>query len=132
MNEDILDLDALVPSSKHIKINGELHEVKPLTVQQLIKVVKLEDKLLNITNEEEILPLIKEALGPICPAIMEDKFEFTIPQLKAIMAFAQKTSANLDQEPETQKYEDPKKKDTLVKDSLTSSDSTMDTPQEQH
>ena len=121
---DIFDLDALVPPSKHIKVRGKMLECKPLTIRQTITLIKLEQKMLGIQNVDEIMPLIKEALGPCVPAILEDEtVDFTIYELRQIIRFAQKISIP-EVAPETQPYTDPKKKVISQEASPTSSGST--------
>lgn len=132
MAEDVLDLDALVPQSKQIKIGGNFYEIKPLTLQQLIQVARLEERMMSIKTVDEVIPLIKEVLGPIVPAVLEDKFELNVLQIKAIVQYAQKISVDLGDAPtEARQYNQPKKKDNLAEESPSSSDSTQDTPQDQ-
>lgn len=90
MSEDILDLDALNPVSKKIKINGKLIECKPITVKQLITIARLQTDLAEIKDPKEIFPYIKSVLSPFIPAINEDEeLDFTVPQLIEIIKFAQ-------------------------------------------
>jgi hypothetical protein len=122
---DILDLDALVPPVKEIKIKGKLIKCYPLTIRQLVTLAKLENKLINVKTEDEIIPLIKEALKPFIPEIENDEIDFTIQQLREIVRFAQ--SASIPQEATQAKEFDPKKKDDLAKESPTSSTPTQPT-----
>jgi len=122
---DILDLDALVPPVKEIKIKGKLIKCYPLTIRQLVTLAKLENKLINVKTEDEIIPLIKEALKPFIPEIENDEIDFTIQQLREIVRFAQ--SASIPQEATQAKEFDPKKKDDLAKESQTSSTPTQPT-----
>lgn len=105
---DILDLDALVPPSRYIKLNGKQYECKPLTIRQLVEIAHIEKKLAEITSEDEIIPIIREALKPFIPAIENEEVDFTIPQFRAIIQFAQ-TSAIPEKATEAREY-DPKKK----------------------
>ena len=88
--KDILDLDALIPRSKYIKIHGKEIECFPLTLGQLIKVARLEYDLSKLSDPDEIEQKIKDALSPFIPAIKEDlELNFTLEQLAAIAKFAQ-------------------------------------------
>lgn len=125
---DILDLDALMPPSRQVKINGKLYECKPLTIRQLINVTRLEQELTKIETAEEIMPIIKKAFTPFMPQIAEDEnIDFTVSQMKELIKFAQ-TISTAEPESEAKKYDDPKKKIPSVEESPTSSASTKATP----
>lgn len=111
MENDILDLDALVPPSRKIKLNNKLYDVKPLTIKQLIILAKLEQRLTQVQNEDEIMPEIKKALSPVIPDIDDENIDFTPAQMKAIIRFAQQISVEEAQKDEiTKDYSDTKKK----------------------
>jgi hypothetical protein len=91
---DILDLDALLPPPKKVKIGGKIIEVLPLTIRQLVSVAKLEERLKQVNNEDEIMAVIRETLSPFIPALKEDQtIDFTIAQMKRLVEFAQEVSA---------------------------------------
>ena len=121
---DTLDLDALVPEPKKIKLNGKFFDVLPLTIKQLINLAKLEQKLINIKNEDEVKPLILETLKPIIPELND--VDFTYLQLMALLKFAQASS--LPKENKAAEDYSPKKKIDSAKESPTSSTSTPPTP----
>lgn len=111
---DILDLQALVPEPKKIKLhNGKLIDCFPLTIRQLVKVAKLEKQLTEVQTEDEIIELMVDALGPFIPAIKDDpEVDFTIAELWKIVRFAQDISVQ-EVSKETKEYapeSDPKKK----------------------
>lgn len=124
---DILDLDALAPPDKQIKVRGKMLICKPLTIRNLISVVKLEDELKGIEKVDDILPLIKSRLSPFIPQIeTDDTLDFTILEIRRIILFAQSISIPEPTGP-VKEYVDPKKKVSSPEESLTSSVSTPDT-----
>jgi hypothetical protein len=118
---DILDLDALAPEVKKVKIAGKIIDCYPPKVLQLIKMQKIWEKMQGgkLTSAEAIQGL-KEALTPIVPAIKnDDDIDFSIEQLTALLRFAQGTAipdSNAEKMPEQ-----PKKKITSQGQSHTSS-----------
>jgi len=126
---DILDLDALVPPDKQIKVRGKLLTCKPLTIKQMIEVVRLEDRLKEATTPDDILPIIRKTLSPFIPELeTDDTIDFTIVELKQIIKFAQEVSIP-DVRDETVKQYDHKKKAVSQEESPTSSTSSQDIPQ---
>lgn len=113
---DTLDLDALLPEPRKLKFLNKMYEVLPVTIEQLITLAKLEKRLVDIKNEDEIKPLILEALQPIIPGLESVKFTFN--QLKSLMAFVQQPV--LPSENKTEKEYNPKKKIDSVEVSPTS------------
>jgi hypothetical protein len=122
---DILDLDAIVPPVKEIKLKGKIIKCYPLTIRQLIKLAKLEKELMQVKSEDEIIPLIKNALKPFIPEIKNNDLDFTIDQLKEIIRFAQ--SASVPEKATEAKEYQPKKKDNLAEQSPSSPTSTQPT-----
>jgi len=128
MADEVLDLDALIPPDRKIKIGGREFIVHPLTIQQLLVVTRLETDLTKIKSEDEVMPLIKNAMTPFIPDLeKDDTIQFTAYQLRELIKFAIKiSSASVDTE--AKKYDNPKKKIASQEESPTSSDSTKDTP----
>lgn len=118
---DILDLDALLPPDRQVKINKKLYTVKPLTIAQLITVTKLNTRLSQVKSEDEIYPLIKEGLSPFIPEFAQDDniLNVTVEQLKALLEFVQRVSTP-DEADTTKQYSDPKKKVSSPEESHTS------------
>lgn len=92
MNDTIhLDLDALAPPVRKIKIGGKIVDCYPPKVVQLIRLAKVLDKIQN--NEIDAMEAagaIKEVLEPVVPAMKDDKsIDFTLPQMVALLKFTQ-------------------------------------------
>lgn len=122
---DLLDLDAIAPIPKFVKLNGKRYEVKPLTIQQLINLERLEQALTNIKSMEDVEKLVQESFSEFIPAIKEEGLFFTTEQMWAIIKFAQNTSVPQQSEAgaQTAKEYAPKKKEDSLKESPASSDS---------
>jgi hypothetical protein len=86
-----LDLDALAPQVKKVKIGGKILDCYPPKVLQLVEIAQVWDKIqTGEVQSSEALPAIKKVLEPIIPAIKKDKtIDFTYPQLVALIKFAQ-------------------------------------------
>lgn len=130
-DNNLLDLDALMPPSRYVKLQGKTLEVKPLTVRQLIVVSQLNEKIIKATHPDDIMPMIKKALGPVIPQILkDDTIDFTIQQFLTLLEFSQKSqgpNANSMAAKEDRQYSDKKKLDSPSQ-SQDSSDSTEATP----
>lgn len=119
MTEEILDLDALLPLPQKVKINGKIIECNPLTIEQLVRVINLQESLQKIKDAREFMPLFREAMSPFVPALNDETFELTIFQARALITFAQKISIPQPDESSTSEnkdMEDPKKKQVSVKE----------------
>lgn len=86
---DILDLDALSPEVKKIKISGKIIDCYPPKLIQLIDMQKI---LMQIEagnmKPEEAITRIKRVLTPIVPAMKKDKsIDFNMLQLSALLKF---------------------------------------------
>lgn len=128
MSEEILDLDALLPPPRKIRLQGKILEVKPLTIRQLIYIVKLEQRLAEVNNEDELMEEVRKALVPFIPALAEDEtIDFTAGQMRELIKFAQKISVEVADDKETKVYAEPKKKVDSQEGLPTSSDSTPPT-----
>lgn len=126
---DILDLDAIAPIPKFVKMGGKQYQVNPLTMQQLIDLERLEQALLSASSMAEVKDLATEIFGGFIPAIKEEGLFFTTEQMWAIIRFAQKTSIpqQAPEAAEVAREYAPKKKDDSLRESQPSSDSTQAT-----
>lgn len=118
-----LDLDGIAPVSDYIVVDEKKYEVKPLKVDELLEVFRLEESIKSAGTVDEIREKIKTVLGPAIPEMFsQDKIPVTLAQLKKIIAFV--SSVNVPESATEAKEYDPKKKADSVKESPTSSDST--------
>lgn len=130
MNVD-LDLDAIAPQPRKIKLGGRILTCYPLNVYQLINVIRLQDKFVTSITAGEMEKAIRDAFEPLIPELKTDKtITFHMNQMRRLIQFAQEISVPEPDEDKT-KYEDPKKKVALAKESPDSSGSTPDIPQDQ-
>lgn len=117
---DYLDLDALLPESRKIKLKGVEYECLPVTIEQLIKLAKLMNRLKTVKNDDEIKPLILKTLQPIVPELKD--VNLTVGQLLKLVEFAQEVQAV--KETTLAKEHDIKKNPNSVEELPNSSDST--------
>jgi hypothetical protein len=117
-NQDILDLNSLSPIPKIISLNGKKYECLPLTLQQLIDLVRFEQALREIRSMDELEKISTEALAAFIPAIKEEGLIFTLEQLFSIIEFAQKTATPRETEEgaKVAKEYSPKKKESSPKE----------------
>ena len=93
MDNNILDLDAVAPAPRLIKVRGKTLQCNPLTIRQIVQIANLETKLKNAKTADEILPAILEVLSGFIPAIKDDStIDFTIEEMWHIIRFAQNFS----------------------------------------
>lgn len=85
---DILDLDALAPEPKQVRIDGKIFDLFPIKVKVLIKIQKifLEWKSGKITDDNQDIEAIIETLKPVFPGISE--VDLTFQQLLRLLEFA--------------------------------------------
>jgi hypothetical protein len=140
MNEQILDLDALVPQKARVKLGGEWIEVSPPDVLAILELPALAAKFQQLqtggaTTEQsaEAVKEFKKALSTLIPNI--EKYSLTTNQLFALLEFIMKIAIpeKIDQmEKAGVKLDNDQKK--ILSDSAkslqSSSTSTPDTPQE--
>lgn len=91
MDNTTLDLDALKPESKTVKVNGKVYEIKPL---KLTDFLNLQKTLRNIKgkSEEEMVDLIDNVFENIKPIVPEiEEMGLTIPQTMALLEFIYKS-----------------------------------------
>lgn len=89
-----LDLDALAPEVRKIKIGGKVIDCYPPKVLQLVEIAQAWEKIESgQVNAMEAIPVIKKVLEPIIPAIKDDpSIDFTFQQMVAIIKFAQESA----------------------------------------
>lgn len=87
MADNILDLDAIAPPSKSVKLNGKTYEVKPVTLEKIIKLQQISQ---GDKNEFEKIESLKGLLSEVIPGI--ESSELTEQQLIALVEFVYKTS----------------------------------------
>ena len=88
MSDQILDLDALAPQPKKVKLGGKVFDVNPPRLKQLIKLIRLFSSLENVKTKEELedVDKIMDELNNMAPGISEA--DLTIDQMKALIEFA--------------------------------------------
>jgi hypothetical protein len=99
---DILDLDAIAPKAKQVKINGKVYDVFPARFNEFIEIQQLSALFTgSATTEENMkkLPKIKEMLKGLVPQI--DEMNPSWDQLGALFEFIySKETAGLPQSTE--------------------------------
>lgn len=132
-DNNLLDLDAVVPPSRYIKLQGKTLEVLPVTLNQLIELSRFEDRLNHISDTSQIKDVVKQLLGPIIPAILtDDELDFNSYQLRELIKFAEgakQGTSSLSEEEYKKKVEGQSL--SSQNKSPDSVDSTQDTPQDQ-
>jgi ASC-1-like (ASCH) protein len=88
MSDQILDLDALAPQPKKVKLGGKIIDVNPPRLKQLIKLVRIFSSLENVKDKEalEDVNQIVEELEYMAPGIKD--MDLTIDQMRALIEFA--------------------------------------------
>lgn len=87
-----LDLDALEPESRYVKVSGKVIEVRPPKMGVLTALLKLTKRFdsLDQSNQDDVaaaLDEIKTALLPIVPEIKDPTIDFSLNQLMGLFAF---------------------------------------------
>lgn len=92
MNKYLLDLDALVPEKKQVKLGGKIYEVNPPTMVQLIALQKTLLSMKDSTTEEQedAINKVKNIISEIVPGI--DGLNLNTQQLQALIEFAYSTN----------------------------------------
>lgn len=113
-----LDLDALEPESRYVKVSGKVIEVRPPKMGVLTALLKLTKRFdaLDQSNQDEVaaaLEEIKTALLPIVPEIKDPTIDFSLNQLMGlfdfIMDMAKPPEAKILEENNITPTTDPKK-----------------------
>jgi hypothetical protein len=113
MSDVDLDLDVIAPQPKTIRLGGKILTCYPLTVNQLLDVIKLQGIFANMNDTEDAQKLIRNAFEPLIPELKKDpSLKLYFNQMKSLIEFAQKISipdAN-EENKEVRELSDPKKK----------------------
>ena len=102
MNETYdLDLDAIAPEPKKVKLGGRIIEVTPPKFKNLVSLMKLVGQLGNVGNDEqktlETIDELRSSLIPMIPALAEDDMDLTFEQLQVLLEFVMQTATPQDQ-----------------------------------
>lgn len=94
MNDNnTLDLDALVPQSKTVKVNGKVYEIKPLKLNDFLN-LQMTLRSIKGKSDEEMVDLIAKVFENIKPIVPEiEEMGLTIPQTMALLEFIYKQEA---------------------------------------
>ena len=87
-NERYLDLDAFATEPGIIKYKGATYEIQDISVELYAKAIKLQDKIDNATDDEDVLDGVMELLGAMVPDMPQETIKtMTIKQLTALLGF---------------------------------------------
>jgi len=87
-NERYLDLDAFATEPGKIKYKGETYEIQDISVELYAKAIKLQEKIDNATDDEDVLDGVMELLGAMVPDMPQEIIKtMTIKQLTALLGF---------------------------------------------
>lgn len=91
---EILDLDALLPEPKKVKLSGKILDVYPPTVRQLLRLQRIGQSISDQSlSGEEAEKGMMEALSTIIPALKDDDtIDINLDQMLALIDFLQKSS----------------------------------------
>lgn len=91
---EVLDLDALLPEAKKVKLNGKVFDVYPATIRQLLRIQSIgQDISTGKLTGPEAEDLLINALSSIIPVLKEDtSVDLNIAQMVALIDFVQKQS----------------------------------------
>lgn len=87
-NERYLDLDAFATEPGKIRYKGETYEIQDISVELYAKAIKLQEKIDNATDDEDVLDGVMELLGAMVPDMPQEIIKtMTIKQLTALLGF---------------------------------------------
>lgn len=97
-NDEILDLDKLIPEAKKIKISGKVVDLYPGKLKTLIKLQKAFLAFQNGSSEEQgkLLDDVMECLSVLVPAIKTDDLDISMTQLPVLIEVAYRASMPAD------------------------------------
>lgn len=87
-----LDLDALAPEKKTVRLNGESIQVSPPKFKNLISLLKVISKFKSIPQEDsdkqlEAIDELQRQLYPIVPRLKDEDFDIDINQIWGLINF---------------------------------------------
>jgi adenylosuccinate synthase len=91
---DILDLDAILPEPRQVKLNGKTYTILPAKLKDFIAIQKLFLSFQDVgdpTKQVSAIEEITKVLKPIIPNVEE--MDVTFEQLLAILQFSYNTAA---------------------------------------
>ena len=94
-----LDLDALAPESKKVKLNGRIIEVNPPKFKNLVALMKLANTMGEGNGGQtiETVDMLRQSLIPLIPALGEEDFDLTMEQLNTLLQFVMTIATPQDQ-----------------------------------
>lgn len=92
--DEILDLDKLIPEPKKIKLNGKIIDLHPGKLKTLIKLQRsfLAFQNSNGENQEQLLDEVINTLAVLIPAIKDEDMDISLTQLPVLIEVAYKAS----------------------------------------
>lgn len=93
-NEEILDLDKLIPETKKIRISGKVVDLYPGKLKTLIKLQKafLAFQNGNADTQAGLLDDVMECLAILVPAIKDEDLDISMAQLPVLIEVAYRAS----------------------------------------
>jgi hypothetical protein len=86
-----LDLDALAPESKKVKLGGKIIDVHPPKFKNLVSLMKTVAILQKAGNDQEAslnaIQTLKTSLLPMIPALGDEDMDLTIEQMNTLLQF---------------------------------------------
>jgi len=86
-----LDLDALAPESKKVKLGGKIIEVSPPKFKNLVSLMKtigiIEATEGGTSSQVDAIEELRISLLPMIPALADDDTDLSIEQLKVLLQF---------------------------------------------
>lgn len=98
MNDYDLDLDAIQPEAKNVKINGQIVKVYPPKFKSIIALMKLSSQINDNSDLNQLEKDLTEALIPIMPALAEPDMDLSMEQLMKLLDFVMLISTPKDNE----------------------------------
>lgn len=84
-----MDLDVLLPKPKKVRLNGQIYDVNPPRVKDLIKLTRLAGELQSSSDEsvDDRLTAMVDLLGNIMPGLKEDNVDISFTQVLGLFTF---------------------------------------------
>ncbi len=92
--DEFLDLDAIVPQKKQIKLNGIMHDVLPASLNDFVLIQKVFLKMQSATTADQTFEAIQEVNDVLEPVIPDIKsMRLTMDQLLPVLKFVYTASS---------------------------------------